>query len=94
MPSFEVHHGDMLNDIDWSNADLVFANSTCFDQTLLTKISEKASKCKKGTWLFSLTKKIPTAEDFSENKEWECVMSIKREMSWGLATIHIQRKLK
>lgn len=21
--------------------------------------------------------------------EWECVMSIKREMSWGLATVHL-----
>lgn len=66
--------------------------------------------------MFTLTKKLPTAEeDFlledeergaelesSSNLsycpvnelEWECVMSIKREMSWGLATIHIQRKIK
>lgn len=94
MPSFEVHHGDMLKDVDWSGADLVFANSTCFDQSLLAQIAEQASKCKKGTWMFTLTKKIPSAEDFSECKEWESVISIKREMSWGLATIHIQRKTK
>ena len=32
-PKFEVYKGDMLNseDLDWSNADLVLANSTCFD---------------------------------------------------------------
>jgi len=43
--------------------------------------------------MFTLTKKLPTAEvDFYEDEkdlEWECVMSIKREMSWGLATVHI-----
>ena len=89
MPLFEVYHGDMLTDLDWSGADLVFANSTCFDQSLLSKIAEKCSLLKKGAWMFTLTKKIPTAEDFCESPEWECVMSIKREMSWGLATIQI-----
>ena len=92
-PKFEVYHGDILeeNDLDWSNADLVLANSTCFDQDLMLKIAEKCSLLKKGTWLFTLTKKLPTAE--SEDPEWECVMSIKREMSWGQATVHIQRKI-
>ena len=37
-PSFEVHLGDML-EIDWSDADLVLANSTCFDSDLLVKIA-------------------------------------------------------
>ena len=36
-PKFEVYGGDMLDDkdLDWSNADLVLANSTCFDQDLM-----------------------------------------------------------
>ena len=58
--------------------------------------------------MLTLTKKLPTAEvedgmfddlssiesEFTPDKnEWECVMSIKREMSWGMATVHIQRKI-
>ena len=49
-------------DLDWSSADLVLANSTCFDQPLLIKIAEKCSLLKKGSWMFTLTKKLPTAE--------------------------------
>jgi hypothetical protein len=97
--------------LDWSEADLVLANSTCFDQTLLNQIAEKCSKLKKGSWMFTLTKKFPSAEDdylevgeegdatsLSDRSaipnEWESVMSIKREMSWGMATVHIQRKIR
>ena len=94
----------MLN-LDWSDADLVLANSTCFDSSLLNKIAQKCSLLKKGTWLMTLTKKLPTAEeDCSDveqepllkqiDLEWECVLSVKREMSWGQATVHLQRKVK
>lgn len=83
----------MITDLDWSDADLVLANSTCFDKILLDQIAEKCSLLKKGSWLFTLTKKLPTAEEpelpKNETQDWECVMSIKREMSWGQATIHI-----
>lgn len=95
IPSFEVHHGDMLKDLDWSGADLVLANSTCFDQSLLNEIAKKCSELKKGTWMLTLTKRLPSAEVNDEETEtpmpleWECVLSIKREMSWGQATIHI-----
>jgi hypothetical protein len=47
----------------------------------MQSISEKCKLLKKGCWLFTLTKKIPSAE--TEDPEWECVISIKREMSWG-----------
>ena len=39
-PKFIVEQGNML-DIDWSEADLVLANSTCFDQDLMQSISDK-----------------------------------------------------
>ena len=98
MPEFEVFHGDMLKDLDWSSADLVLANSTCFDTPLLNQIAEKCSLLKKGSWMFTLTKRLPSSEpeyyeDPKSMMEWECVISIKREMSWGLATIHVHRKI-
>lgn len=40
----EVRHGDLLNLKlkDWRNADVLFANSTCFDDILITEISRWA----------------------------------------------------
>jgi len=52
----------MLKDLDWSDADLVLANSTCFEQTLMNQIAEKCSLLKKGSWMFTLTKKLPSSE--------------------------------
>ena len=57
-PNFEVVHGDILK-IDWSAADLVFANSTCFDIKLMRKIEERAMSMKKGSWMITTTKKLP-----------------------------------
>ena len=39
-----AYHGDMLNlrYKDWRNADVVFANSTCFDEILMLRIADIA----------------------------------------------------
>ena len=84
-PFFKVNHGDILK-IDWSEADFILANSTCFSQELMEGISKAAKKCKKGSWLLTLTKKLP-------DSDWDCVLSIKLKMSWGDATIHIHKKI-
>ena len=86
--------------MDWADADLVLANSTCFDTALLHKLAHKCRLLKKGTWIFSLSRKIPNVReghDFvpqSKGHDFECVMSIDRPMSWGTATVHIQRKIR
>lgn len=89
--------GDIL-EYDWSKADFILANSTCFDMDFISKINQKASICKVGTWFITLTKRLPTSDSnivSDENRrDWEWVYSIKKEMSWGLATIHIHRKVK
>lgn len=89
------------NDIlvfDWSDADFVLANSTCFTIDLMTKISEKASLMKKGSWMITFSKKIANADPLQikdeEKRDWECVLSIKKFMSWGAATVNVQRKIR
>ena len=62
MPKFEVIHGNLLEVDWWTNADLVLANSTCFEQTLMNKIAEKCSLMKKGAWMITLSKKLPSAD--------------------------------
>ncbi len=95
-PTFEVHQGDLLA-FDWSYVDVVLINSTCFDHAFMLQIAEKASLMKPGSFMITLTKKLPTADPYhirdAAKREWECVYSIKKNMSWGLATVNIQRRL-
>lgn len=84
---------------DWSKTDLVLANSTCFDYNFMQNICEKAKSLKKGSWFLTITKRLPTSDNFlvteeKDNRDWECVLSIKLAMSWGLATVNIHRKIK
>jgi hypothetical protein len=85
-------------EFDWSNADFVLANSTCFEMSLMYKIAEKASLLKKDSWMVTLTKKLPSADPLyvreEEKRDWECLLSIKKLMSWGYATVNIHRKIK
>jgi hypothetical protein len=93
MPKFEVNHGDLLEFDWWSEADLVLANSTCFEFSLMLEIAERASRMKKGSWMITLTKKLPSADPIHERdpekRVWECVLSIKMVMSWGYATVNV-----
>ena len=52
---------------------------------------------KKGSWFLTLTKKLPCADPNlieADRREWECVFSIKKVMSWGLATVNVHHKVK
>ena len=62
-------------------------------------VCQAAKKCKKGTWFLTLTKRLPTADDSlnrngEDKRDWNCVLSIKLKMSWGLATINVHKKIK
>jgi hypothetical protein len=52
---------------------------------------------KKGTFMVTLTKKLPSSDPFvvrdEKRRDWECVYSIKKTMSWGLATVNIHKKV-
>mmetsp|Transcript_15700 Transcript_15700/g.14209 ORF Transcript_15700/g.14209 Transcript_15700/m.14209 type:complete len:101 (-) Transcript_15700:41-343(-) len=84
----EMIKGDFLNlsICDWRTADVVFANSTCYDQKRMENIAELARGMKKGSFFISLTKRLPIA-DF---EVLECDL---HPMSWGSATIFIMQKI-
>ena len=96
-PRFEVVLGDIYEH-DWSDSDMIFCNSTCFPQEMMDRIYEKTLKCKKGTWFVTMSKKLPNAEKVNpgqpvdENLHWEFILAVKLEMSWGKATVNLQRK--
>ena len=47
LPKLTILHGD-FTEVDWSNADFVLANATCYVGDLMDKILEKLNNCKGG----------------------------------------------
>lgn len=72
---------------DWTkDASVVFANSTCFDETLMLKIAKVAALLPSGTIFVTLTRKLPS-------DQFELCDSKLYQMSWGGATVIIQRRI-
>jgi SAM-dependent methyltransferase len=83
-----VETGDLLLEelsLDWTSADIVFANSTCFGFELMRQLSEKANRMKSGAKLVTLT--LPV-----HSTEFELLFKRNYPMSWGIATVFFQRK--
>jgi SAM-dependent methyltransferase len=80
----EFHRADFL-EFDWSDGDLVFANSTCFDEQLMTSLGHKGRLLKPGTYFVTLTKQL-------KSSFFDVVYSKQYRMSWGVATVHIHRR--
>ena len=71
---------------DWTNGDIVFANSTCFSFDLMQKISKMAEKMKSGTIFISLTSSLSSSC-------FKIVYEYTLPMSWGAATCYIHQRL-
>ena len=83
--AIELIKGDILKE-DWSDGNLIFINSTCFDDELMEKIAEKAEDLAPGTLVITFTKALPSSS--FEILEHETHMQ-----SWGHATVYIMRRL-
>jgi SAM-dependent methyltransferase len=71
---------------DWSDADLCFANSTCFDSKLMQQLAKNSLRMKKGSFFITFTKELPS-------NAWKVLESERHNMSWGQATVYIQQKI-
>jgi len=71
---------------DLSDATLLFANSTCFDDVLMAKLAAATDKCSKGTLAITFTRRIPSPA-------WAVLEHTSRIMSWGGATVYLQEKV-
>ena len=72
-------------DIDITDADIIFINSTCFGDELVYQIEQLINKMKKGTYLISMTRKF-------DNTSFTLISSESKICSWGVATAHIHQK--
>lgn len=71
---------------DLSDATMLFANSTCFDDVLMAKLAAATEKCAKGTVAITFTRRIPSPA-------WAVLEHASRVMSWGNATVYLQEKV-
>lgn len=73
-------------DVDVNDADVIFMNSTCFQDDLVLALDEKLVDLKPGTQIITLSKtlKYPCYETYKHQLY---------EFSWGQATAFFQRKL-
>mmetsp|Transcript_14424 Transcript_14424/g.35148 ORF Transcript_14424/g.35148 Transcript_14424/m.35148 type:complete len:242 (-) Transcript_14424:454-1179(-) len=71
---------------DFTDADLCFANSTCFDSKLMQQLAQGANGMKKGSFFITFTKELPSTS-------WKVLESERHNMSWGQATVYIQQKI-
>ena len=105
-------HVDLLQgdftEMDISDADVWFANSTCFNEEVSAPLCPAFARCraasparplqlmdklaaacehqKVGTFGITFTKRLP-------HHKWKVLSSELHQMSWGPATVHIQRKV-
>ena len=80
-----VYEGSFL-EYDWTDGDVIFANSTCFDDNLMMSMSKMAEGCKPGAIFVTFTKGL-------NSKAFELLERKRYTMSWGPATVFIHRKL-
>ncbi|RLN98561.1 hypothetical protein BBJ28_00009220 [Nothophytophthora sp. Chile5] len=74
---------------DWPpNADLVFLNSTCFGERLMSALTRKlALCCKPGAVIITATHELPDTQNFEKLRQ----LTVTQE-AWGDATWYLHRK--
>jgi hypothetical protein len=78
-PNFDLLCGSFLNNsvYDWTDADLIFANSTCFSGDLIEKIEVMSRNLKIGARLITFTSSL-------SSKYFKVIFKKRLIMSWGL----------
>jgi len=83
LPEIEFIQGSFF-DIDWPDASLILANSTCFSFAMMQKIASRPVP--PNTFAITLSKPIAGGN-------WELLDSFRRPMSWGEATVLLHRRV-
>jgi hypothetical protein len=73
-------------DLDISDADIIFINSTCFQEDLMSALDEKLTSVKPGTRILTLSKSLKT-------EHYDLQRHQKYPFSWGDATVFFHVKV-
>jgi hypothetical protein len=85
LPQVEFHCADFRT-YDWSDGDVVFCHSTCFEESLLASLFERAKHLQRGAYLITLK---ATGIDTGA---FELIETRTCPMSWGDADVFVYRR--
>jgi SAM-dependent methyltransferase len=74
-----------LKAYDFSNADVIYIASTCFDYDFMEEFGTKCTQLKSGSRVITLTKEL-------HNPDLEKKVSFSVPMTWGDSTVHIYER--
>ena len=86
--STQLHYrlGDIF-ETDLSDADIVVSHCcTCFDDTLMQRLSDSLEKLKPGARIVTITRSL-------NSPAFEHIGSSSCQMGWGIATLHAYRRV-
>jgi len=72
-------------EVDWSDSDVVFMNSTCFTQSLMIDLSYACCSLKDGALVITTTRRLI-------GPAFVLLEEVQMEESWGDATVYIQKR--
>lgn len=78
----ELHCGSILElsvdkgGVDWTDGDVVFANSTCFEPEMMVELSHLGSRMKSGAFFVTLSRPLQNEDGFTLLEE------ARYDMSW------------
>jgi precorrin-6B methylase 2 len=81
----QIINTDLLN-CDLTQADIIYINATCFDETLWEKVQKKLLSLKIGSRIIVITKKI-------RHEYFELLQQSLELMSWGMNSVNIYKKI-
>ena len=74
------------DEYDWSDSDLVFANSTCFPEDLMMKLSVRSQVMSPKSRFITFTVSL-------DSPYWRVIYKERLKMSWGFATVFVHERL-
>lgn len=86
-PICDIISSSFLEDLSWCNGDVVFVNSTCFDEITFEGIMNNSAKMKVGAFLITLSRRIPS----SLFQVIECYSVLS---NWGEVSVFIMQKVQ
>jgi SAM-dependent methyltransferase len=69
---------------DWTDGDVVFVNSTCFDVSMLLRVHEIAQGMKVGSLIVTLSRSMIEIGAIARNIKEKCASLVEQEPTWRL----------
>ena len=89
LPSISFHCGDMFEYDWWTSADVVYAASLLFSESMMERLTEQASRMRPGGWVISLKPLLVDMDPSRLSGRIELKAESFYKMSWQMAKVYL-----